>query len=388
MKDIPNRLSPVDHVFTGRGAYPINFVFVYDGLLDSVKLQKSLDEVLGDFFPLSSRLKVHDEKTYVLEQKVSSYTWNFQKSGINPLKASLKDMAGFVESSLSIPGEPLFKVTVTHCGNKSCLGVSISHCLVDGYSYFMFLTSWASRFWGKDYVRPFTDRNILNPKKTLSSSPTSDEIFLNTGLAFSAKERPNEANEVIWETFDFTNEEIDKIYRATSSEAESRLSKNDVITAYVWKKFLEDHHLVSGILNNSCAYDYRRIFSKIDGRYFGNAIRCASFQIDSLEFRRLSLAELAKRVSSTIKAVNEQSIESSLECLETFRLINGLGKLNHFHVADPDCGFLVTNLSKLPVHQLNFGLGTPLEFRILTPAKRTAVLLPLPGDGVRVQIAL
>ena len=29
------RLSPIDHVFTGRGAYPIEFVFAYGGPLDA-----------------------------------------------------------------------------------------------------------------------------------------------------------------------------------------------------------------------------------------------------------------------------------------------------------------------------------------------------------------
>lgn len=384
--NVANRLSPIDHVFTGRGAYPINFAFVYNGLLDSAKLRKCLDEVLEDFPPLSSRLKVHEENTYILEHKVSCYTWNLQKSETDPTKASLQEMMDSLECAKSIPGEPLLKITLTHFRDKSCLGISISHCVGDGHSYFMFLMSWVSRFWGKDYVKPVIDRNVLTPESVLLISPTPDQIFANTGLSFSSQVRLNEKNNLGWEIFDFNGQEIEDLYLQTSSQIATRLSKNDVMTAYIWKKFVDRHHVGSDKLANSCAYDYRKMFSKIDERYFGNAVLGSSFEIDSDEFKRLSLAELSERISINTKAVNEQSVINSLQCLESFRLRNGLHKLSHLHVANPDFGFIVTNLSKLPINLLNFGLGAPIDFRFLTHSKRAAAILPLPSGGIRVQM--
>ena len=35
-------LSPIDHVFTGVGSYPIEFVFAYRGVIDADRLAESL----------------------------------------------------------------------------------------------------------------------------------------------------------------------------------------------------------------------------------------------------------------------------------------------------------------------------------------------------------
>ena len=48
-------LSPIDYVFTGRGAYPIEFVFAYDGAIDAGRLEESLRRALEAFPPGSSR---------------------------------------------------------------------------------------------------------------------------------------------------------------------------------------------------------------------------------------------------------------------------------------------------------------------------------------------
>ena len=42
-------LSPIDHIFTGVGSYPIEFLFAYDGLIDEGRLLRTLEETLqGD----------------------------------------------------------------------------------------------------------------------------------------------------------------------------------------------------------------------------------------------------------------------------------------------------------------------------------------------------
>lgn len=57
-------LSPIDHVFTGVGAYPIEFAFAYDGTLDPGRLRASLDQTLESFWPLRSKLVKVAEDAY------------------------------------------------------------------------------------------------------------------------------------------------------------------------------------------------------------------------------------------------------------------------------------------------------------------------------------
>ena len=50
------RLSPIDQVFTGVGAYPLEFVFAYGGRMDAGRLAESLRLTLEAFPAVGSRL--------------------------------------------------------------------------------------------------------------------------------------------------------------------------------------------------------------------------------------------------------------------------------------------------------------------------------------------
>ena len=64
MTTIP--LTPIDHIFTGVGSYPIEFVFAYGDRIDPNRLQSSLREVVRLFVPVRSRLVEVLGNTYAL----------------------------------------------------------------------------------------------------------------------------------------------------------------------------------------------------------------------------------------------------------------------------------------------------------------------------------
>jgi hypothetical protein len=67
------------------------------------------------------------------------------------------------------------------------------------------------------------------------------------------------------------------------------------------------------------------------------------------------------------------------------RLQEGLAVLEQNHVIHPRSGILITNLSRLPVQEIEFDAGPPIAFDILTPAARGAVVLPA-EDGVDIRV--
>jgi hypothetical protein len=73
--------------------------------------------------------------------------------------------------------------------------------------------------------------------------------------------------------------------------------------------------------------------------------------------------------------------------IDRLRRQEGLTVLERCHVVHPRCGILVTNLSRLPVREVEFDGGPPAAFDILTPAERCAVVLPA-DDGVDVRVCL
>jgi AAA+ superfamily predicted ATPase len=92
--------------------------------------------------------------------------------------------------------------------------------------------------------------------------------------------------------------------------------------------------------------------------YFGNAVKDAVCYFSPDELPALGLSEISQRIRSSIKSVTLESVKTHLKSLEKLRQQEGLGVFEN--VTCP--GLLVSNLSQLPLHEINFGLGAPLRF--------------------------
>jgi hypothetical protein len=74
-----------------------------------------------------------------------------------------------------------------------------------------------------------------------------------------------------------------------------------------------------------------------------------------------------------------------MEVLDQLQKQSGPGINEYIHVTHPGSGMLVTNLSRLPVPEVEFGAGPPVSYEILTPAQRGAVILPS-SDGIEIRV--
>ncbi len=154
MNTIP--LSPLDHIFVGAGSYPIEFAFEYDYLLDPESLRAGFAEVLKDFPPVTSHLV-----------RISEHQYAFQTSpGDPPFEVAVSDQplsdwtqaSGFIDSVSTKEQEPLFRAKLTQTPTGSVLGVSFSHALGDGFSFFFFLSCWVKAVRGEEWATPSHDR--------------------------------------------------------------------------------------------------------------------------------------------------------------------------------------------------------------------------------------
>ena len=385
------RLSPIDHIFTGRGAYPINFVFSFEKTLDAARLRAGLDRTLESFWPLKSQLVKSGPNDLSFDVSLNGWRWNEEKS---QRRTSFDDVAALAKSipcAISEPGHNLLEISLQQNAEGTRLAVSASHCVVDGYSYFLFLTSWAKASRELPFVEPIVNRDLLRPNHLVPHKAPIDRerVFNDCGVSFAEQKRPDDASSAVrWTTHDFKRAEIDQLMK--SVEGIERFSQNDVLATQIWRNFMKEFpgETLKDVADYSfgCPVDYRRLSKRVNPLYFGNAIRCASFKLGVDEFAKASHADLALRLRRAVESVDDAAVERSLECLESLRLRDGLNAMERFHVADPNNGFMVTNLSRLPLFEMDFGTGAPNDFRILTPAKRSGVILPL-RDGFRSQTA-
>lgn len=298
-----------------------------------------------------------------------------------------KDLSQFLESVHSVEGEPLTKIKLTQTPKGSVLGVSISHALVDGFSYFYFLSCWARIFQGEPITPPSHQREILIPEIPGKKPITPEQVLDRCGIFWGEKRPAASQQQIQLERQLLSQETLNQLLSEAQAECEVRLTHNDVVTAYLWKHHVpgwssRETHPTTYV---SVPFDFRRALDGLPRTYFGCAVTIAVASIDLERLESISLGELARLVREAVNRISQDAVWRSLKTLERIRQERGLAILEELHVVPPHNGLLVTNLSRIPLKDLDFGTGQPKDFQALTPAQRGAVILPA-EDGVDIRI--
>lgn len=368
-------LSPLDHVFVGAGSYPIEFVFEYDSLLDPDLLSAGLARVVTDFPPITSHLV-----------RLSAHQYGFQSGAEVPVlrvahsDQSLDDWSeasGYIDSVCTREMELLFRAKLTQTSKGSVLGISFSHAIGDGFSFFYFLSSWCKAVKGEEWTPPCHDRNQLIrplpdplPDVTAQSHPTG---------FFRGRKRENlERSQIQWHRHLFGEDDLQELLAEARDACDVRLSHNAVVAAYLWKTYVPRWGSPTGEPQAfvHCPVDFRRFDRAVLRSYFGNAVCMATAAMDFSELQHASLGAVAVRIHEAIRAVRSDAVATMLESLEVEKRRRNVEAMESIHIIHPETGLLVTNLSRLPLNQLDFGAGVPAALHILTPAQRGAVILP------------
>jgi shikimate O-hydroxycinnamoyltransferase len=379
-------LSPIDHIFTGVGSYPIEFVFAYDGTIDEERLLGTLEETLLLFPPARSQLVRTSDHTYGFEPSDDGIHFETVASSVNFDDEERRH--SYIDPVDSVENEPLTRIRLTQTPRGSVLGVSMSHAVVDGFSYFYFLSTWARVFHEKRVLEPVHNREVLLPAEAEHDGPmTRKDILDGAGLFWEAKRDAIARDRLVWETRTITRDEMSVLLAEAQKDTELRLSHNDVITASLWKEYIGKWTSPDGDETTyiSCPVDFRRILKPFAPNYFGCAVSLATTTLEYDHLMDAPLVELALKVRANVAGANAAYVWRSLATLEAQRQQEGLGVVEEMHVIHPHGGLLVTNLSRLPVKEIEFDAGPPVAYEILTPAPRGAVVLP-GHDGVEIRV--
>ncbi len=369
-------LSPVDHLFTGCGAYPIQFLFTYPARLDREALENSLKETLEVFPPFRSQLEQVDEFSYGLVARDPGFHFEVSEGPVEEAK---------VDRVETLPGETLVKFHLTQDRAASALAVSISHCVADGYSFFYFLSSWAATFQGKAFAAPSHDRRALIPKKVdlPTEKITAEKLQVETGLFWADRRQEISEQKLKWKILPFSREELKHAAQECAKQTDIALSENDVLCAMLWKKMAEGRQ---GPYSLTCPLDYRRLHSKLSPFYIGNAVCVAGVELPAENLAKMTLTDVAITVRRGVRRIRAEEAERSLLYMEAFRRQEGLGAMESINLVSPRGGFLVTNMSRLPLAALDFGAGSPLSAKIVTPGVGIAAVLPS-KNGIEVNLS-
>jgi len=378
-------LSSIDHIFTGIGSYPIEFIFSYNRILDENSLRSSLEEIIKKFPTVSSKLIKISEQAYAFELSSEGLIFDVITSDLSFEENTNKYK--YINPVDTLEGNPLTKIRITHTPKGSVLGVSISHAIADGFSYFHFLSSWARLFQGKAFYPPIHQRSLLVSSQQKNNLLSSKNVLSGAGLFLEGKREVIRKEDLKWESRIFEEEELKGLLAEAQKNIDIRLSFNDLVTAQLSKEFLSkwQNSRQEEPCYISCPVDFRRLLDGFPRTYFGNAVSLASTTIELGELNTSPLSDIALKIRSNVKKISDDRINENLSTLTDLRFQQKVGIFENVHVMHPRSGLLVTNLSRLPVPEIEFNAGQPCNYSILTQTVRGAVILPH-QNGLEVRV--
>ncbi|HTU63691.1 MAG TPA: acyltransferase, partial [Polyangiales bacterium] len=149
-------LAPVDYVFTGHMSCPVTFAFSFTELLDPRKLENSLADLMTCIPWLGGRLRAvsEDALAYEVDERPSvALSVTTTDKSFDALRD--RELVPLVKS---FDGELLMHAQLTQTPEGSVLGVSMSHALVDGFSFFLAMQKWAALTRGAQVDAPVMER--------------------------------------------------------------------------------------------------------------------------------------------------------------------------------------------------------------------------------------
>lgn len=349
------KLSPLDYYFFRRQRYSIELLLEFPRLIARKKLAAAIEAQRSLFPAAFSRINVLSDFEIELEPSVEPLPiLNFEMHS-RPNTQDPDVVRGLIYPIENREGQALVKFTLSNFEKQSYLGISFSHMIGDGFSFFTFLQSIAETCGDMGpMVAIQSDRSPLFVNNMTAKSLSEADFFSATGYLPMKSYASAQAFDL--ETFELTHAELEKNRREIRRASGAVVSNHDVMMAFIMQKYADRIPLgPNGELIIRCPVDFRKMMPQLGPIFFGNAVKDALAIFDPQSLARLAVAEIAQRIRRAIDDVNVVTVMQSMKTLNDFRMANGIGSFERVECP----GLVVSNLSRMPFHILDFGSGPP-----------------------------
>lgn len=364
-------ISQVDTIFAN-GSYPIEFLIYYRNKIKTKKISSALKKLSSVFWPMFGEYRsgtIHFE-TYLEEEHFDE---TISEENFNPTDSPEKVYNKY-HQTIPLDIKKLFFLKIIQYKNGTVLIPKLRHLAGDGYSYFYFLSTLAAV--SRTTYIPFKKSIIRRLYKPHHNRTILKEFH------FKADDlQPlQKAERLNMEIEEISKENIYNKIKKTAIDFNQRVSTNDILSAMVVKKLAAVQKEYFGdALHLTIPIDVRRQVKEYGSRFFGNGIMFKDINFKTNDIEKLSIEEIAIKIRESMPEVTKEIFLDFMEHLEVLIEERQFDKLRPF---DPNLGCLVTNLSKLPAHRLNFGTGSPDSIFTLTIEKNSAGILADKGNFI------
>lgn len=357
-------ISQVDSIFAN-GSYPIEFLLYYQVNLKTSRIRSALTKLASAFWPIFGEYEggvIHfdkyvepncfTEKMVDQEFDHEANHWSIYEKfrQINP--AEMKQ---------------LFFLTVMQYRNGTVLIPKMNHLAGDGYSYFYFLSALAAMC--QDSYIPFK-----KPLVRALIKPQHQRTILKEFRLGKIELKPLPPPKKLAIQFEeISKATVKNSLKRISSEFEQTVSTNDYLSAMIIKKSVAIQQAAFGnAFQLTIPIDVRRYVKAYGPKFFGNGLMFHNVGFNTRDIETATIDELAIQIRTSMPNI---TMESYLQFLSRIEKMIAEARVDQLRPYDPEVGCLITNLSKLPTNQLNFGTGDPDLVLPLTIGKNSAVIL-------------
>ncbi|GMN63913.1 hypothetical protein TIFTF001_032986 [Ficus carica] len=357
------------------------------------RLRKTLSKTLALFYPLAGRVRnnlfveCNDDGGEFVEARVPcSITELLQKPDLEMLK---KFLPVETESTKSATGGCLLFVqaTIFDCGGIA-VGLSISHKIFDGYTFGVFINSWAkTALETSDHARD-QDEHVIRP-----DFATASRLFPPL-LELSGSEAPAVEfikDKCVTRRYVFDAKKIEALQSKAASESVKNPTRVEAVSGLIWKCAMEASRSNSGGFLRQSVWCQNmnmrpRIVPPLAENVAGNLVGYFAAKIGEYESDNTDMKELVNKFRKGIKEAVE-NYGKRVDIEEVKRTLDEYGKLiKNAEIDNYNC----TSWCKFPFYELDLGFGKPIWVSIASVAYKNCVLLmdTREGDGIEVWLVL
>lgn len=372
------------------GSEPMEILIYYKKATSVEKLKGSLLKAVEHYNLFSSRLIMTGRDEFALQYCTDGVEINVLPpldvafDGIN-----IDEIKKIMVHVKTLPGEPLLVATGIPIKDGILGAISCSHAIGDGISLMLFLFTWSCIVEDKNFPLP-------SPQRLFKGKPSYydriDKVFLPPLSALNQQVR--DRLERAGKTKKYSTKENFSDDYLTDIKNQARLENNEVIisdnqiiTAFLLKKY---HDIIlpdAGRIIVRVPVNIREIHPGIDALYIGNAYFDSVTEFAGKEIEKMPVTHVAYRLKESIMHSRKESFVKQIAYLSEYGIEFRPEMLQKYPPYNAETDIVSSNLTHLgDLESLGLGSNIGSLLNISPPAQTSFTILKEKNGSTFAQI--
>lgn len=370
------------------GADPLEVVFFWKRESTFSEIQESIFKAVEYYNLFSSRLIMIGDNQFALQYCTDGIEFNYLPPLDTPLNGiNIDDIKNMMVHVKTLPGEPLFAITIIPVIQGRLVAISCSDAVADFVSLILFCFAWKCIIEGYDFPLPspqrlFTGRPIRSDRIDTLFVPSLDE------LSDTIQKRVKSSTIKTYAHREYFSDQVlnDIKTQAKSEHEKFIISDNQIINAFLLKKYHEQLLPYADRIVMRNPVDLRTVNPDIDPFYMGNAFFGNETVFTKEEIHKLSIFEMAHRLKASVELTTNKNYIKKISYLSKYGLELKTDEIQNYSPYNEGTDIISSNLIHLNDPE-SLGLSSDLvTILYISAAKSSFIMLKEKSGGLSAQI--